>query len=64
MKKIFEKNETLICILLIVAYVVINSYCKQNFGMADYRSAIINTLFSAVLLALIISLNSEYGAPD
>lgn len=63
MKKIFEKNETLICILLIVAYVVINSYCKQNFGMADYRSAIINTLFSAVLLALIISLNrvAYYG---
>lgn len=57
MKKIFEKHETLICILLIVVYVVINSYCKQNFGMADYRSTIINTLFSAVLLALIISLN-------
>lgn len=63
MKKIFEKHETLICILLIVLYVVINSYCKQNFGMADYRSTIINTLFSAVLFALIISLNrvSFYG---
>ena len=63
MKKIFEKHETLICILLIVAYVVINSYCKQNFGMADYRSTIINTIFSIVILALIISLNrvSYYG---
>ena len=47
MKKIFEKHETLCCMLLIVLYVVINSYCMQNFGMADYRSTIINTLFSA-----------------
>ncbi len=56
MKKIFEKNETLICILLIVAYVVISSYCRQNFGLTDYRSAVIHTILSVVLLALVISL--------
>lgn len=63
MKKIFEKNETLYCILLIVSYVVINSYCIQNFGLTDYRSAIINTIFSVALLVLIISLKrvSYYG---
>lgn len=63
MKKIFEKHETLICILLIILYVVINSYCMQNFGLTDYRSAILNTIFSVALLILIISLKrtSYYG---
>ena len=63
MKKIFEKHETLCCMLLIVLYVVSNSYCRQNFGTADYRSAIVNTIFSVVLLALVISLKrvSYYG---
>jgi len=63
MKKIFEKHETLCCMLLIVLYVVVNSYCMQNFGTADYRSAIVNTLFSVALLALVISLKrvSYYG---
>lgn len=58
MKKNFEKYETPICIGLIILYVVINSYCMQNFGVADYRSTIINTVFSIALLALIISLKS------
>ena len=63
MKKIFEKHETLCCILLIVLYVVINSYCMQNFGLEDYRSAIINTVFSVAVLALVISLKrvAYYG---
>ena len=63
MKKIFEKHETLCCILLIVLYVVINSYCMQNFGLEDYRSTIINTVFSVAVLALIISLKrvAYYG---
>lgn len=56
MKKIFEKHETLFCILLIVLYVIINSYCVQNFGTKDYRSAIINTIISAFLIILMISL--------
>ena len=56
MKKIIEKQENLICYLLIAIYVVVNSYCMQNFGLTDYRSAIINTVFSIVLLMLIINL--------
>lgn len=63
MKKIFEKHETLFCILLIVLYVIINSYCVQNFGTKDYRSTIINTIISAFLIILMISLKKTkyYG---
>ena len=63
MKKKFEKHEPLCCILLIVLYVVINSYCMQNFGLEDYRSTIINTVFSVAVLALVISLKrvAYYG---
>lgn len=55
-KKLFEKHETLMCILLIILYVVINSFCMQNFGVEDYRSTLINTVFSAVLIILAVSL--------
>lgn len=63
MKKIIEKHENLICYALIAVYVVVNSYCMQNFGLTDYRSAVINTVFSIVLLGLIIGLKrvSYYG---
>lgn len=63
MKKIFEKHETLFCILLIALYVIINSYCVQNFGTKDYRSTIINTIISAFLIILMISLKKTkyYG---
>ena len=63
MKKIFDKHESLISILLIVLYVVINSYCMQNFGLTDYRSTIINTVFSLVLLLFVVSIKrvSYYG---
>ena len=63
MKKTFEKHETLFCILLIVIYILVNSYCFQNFGIEDYRSTIINTIFSIVLLNFIIKLKkvSYYG---
>ncbi len=63
MKKTFEKHENLICYLLIAIYVVVNSYCMQNFGLTDYRSTIINTVFSVALLILIIYLKrvSYYG---
>lgn len=62
-KKLFERYETFMCIMLIILYVVINSYCLQNFGTTDYRSAIINTIFSVALLILIIGLKrtSYYG---
>lgn len=56
MKKIFEKHETLFCILLIVLYVVINSYCIQNFGVTNYKSMLINIAFSLFLIILIIKL--------
>ena len=56
MKIIFEKYETLFCILLIVLYVTINSYCIQNFGMNDCRTAIINTGISIFLIVLMIIL--------
>ena len=63
MKNIFEKNETLFCILLIIAYIIVNSYCIQNFGIEDYRSTIINTIFSIFLVILIkiLKRKSYYG---
>ena len=63
MRKVFEKYETLFCMLLIVLYIVINSLCIQNFGLVDYRSAIINTIFSIGLIILMIMLKrtSYYG---
>lgn len=63
MKKAFKKHETLFCILIIITYVVINSYCVQNFGTTDYRSVVINTIISILLIFLMIKLNrlSYYG---
>jgi len=63
MKKIFERHETLFCILLIVVYILVNSYCIQNFGIEDYRSTIINTIFSIALIILmkILKRTSYYG---
>lgn len=61
--KFFNKHETLICMFCIVMYVVINSFCIQNFGMMDYRSVLINTAISIVLIVLILLLkrSSYYG---
>lgn len=56
MQKIFEKNETLMCMLLIVLYIIINSYCMQNFGTEDFKTTIINTIFSLCLILLIVVL--------
>lgn len=56
MKKIFEKHETLFCILLIVLYVITNSYCIQNFGIMSYKSMLVNIIFSIFLIVLMISL--------
>lgn len=56
LRKFFEKHETLMCILLIVLYVVINAFCVNCFGTNDYRSALVNTAFSAVLILLAVSL--------
>lgn len=63
LKKFFEKHETPMCILLIVLYVIINSFCVQNFGITDYRSTVINTAFSVALIILTVILKrvSYYG---
>ena len=63
MKKIFEKHEALFCIALIIIYILINSYCIQNFGTKDYRSTIINTIFSIALIILmtILKKTAYYG---
>lgn len=56
MEKIFKKHEFLICMLLIVLYIVTNSFCLQNFGEFSYKTTIVNTVFSALLIGLIISI--------
>jgi len=63
MIKTFEKYETVFCILLIIVYIILNLFCIQNFGIEDYRSAIINTMFSVFLIVLIKMLKrtSYYG---
>lgn len=63
MKKIFEKHETLFCILLIVLYVVINSFCVNNFGFTSCEGFIVNTVFSLLLIGIVLALNgtSYYG---
>lgn len=63
MSKFFEEHETLFLIFLIAGYVIINSYCMQNFGYTSPMSFIANTIFSAVLLVLIIISNKSkyYG---
>ena len=61
MKKLFETYEVLFCIALIVLYVAVNSFCMQNFGIGDWRSALVNTLFSIGLIALMMILKrAEY----
>ena len=56
MKKYFEQHETLFNILLIVLYVVVNSYCMKNFGYTNYISTIINTLLSILVIIFMIIL--------
>lgn len=63
MRAFFEKHETLACILLIVLYLVINSFCLNVFGTSSYKTALINTAFSVLLVILIIYLKrtNYYG---
>ena len=63
MKKAFEKHETLFCMLLIVIYVVSNSYCVSNFGETSSISFIVNTILSLFLIVLMVLLKrtSYYG---
>lgn len=59
MKKILEKNELLFSIISIIIYVVLNSYYVQNFGTTSYKSIIINTLISIILLTIIYKTNKQ-----
>lgn len=63
MSKIFEKHETLFCILLIVIYIAVNSVCVQNFGETSPVGFIVNTILSACLLGLVLALKKSayYG---
>ena len=63
MNKLFEKHETLFCMLLIVIYIVANSLCLQNFGDISYIGLIVNTLLSVGLIGIILALKrkSYYG---
>ena len=63
MKKTFEKHEPLFCILLIIAYVVINALCVQNFGYTSSVSFVVNTVFSLILIGIVSALRSTsyYG---
>ena len=63
MNKIFEKHETLFCILLIVIYIAVNSVCVQNFGYTSPVGFIVNTILSACLLGLVLALKKSayYG---
>ena len=54
MNKFFEKHETLCLIILIAGYVIMNSYCMKNFGFTSPISFVVNTIFSAVLITLIL----------
>lgn len=63
MNKMFKKYEMIFCIVLIIFYISINSFCIQNFGINSYKSAFINTMFSIVLIVLMIALKKTkyYG---
>jgi membrane protease YdiL (CAAX protease family) len=63
MKKTFEKHETLFCILLIIIYVVINSFCVQFFGYTSGVGFVVNTIFSLFLIGILLALKSTsyYG---
>lgn len=63
MENIFKKHETLYCILLIVIYIITNSFCLEQFGLTDIRMVIVNTILSLLLVLLIILLKRReyYG---
>ncbi len=63
MNKIFEKHETLFCMLLIIVYIAVNSVCVQNFGYTSSVSFIVNTILSMCLVGIVLSLKKTdyYG---
>lgn len=63
MENTFKKHETLYCILLIVIYIITNSFCLEQFGLTDFRMVIVNTILSLLLVLLILLLKRReyYG---
>ena len=63
MNKIFEKHETLFCILLIIIYIVVNTICVQNFGYTSSIGFIVNTILSVCLIGIVLLLKKStyYG---
>lgn len=63
MQSFFEKHEMLISILLIIIYLVSNSYCMQNYGVEDYRTTIVNFVLSIAIVIFIVKnkLGEYYG---
>ena len=63
MNKIFEKHETLFCMLLIIIYIAVNSVCVQNFGYTSSVSFIVNTILSICLVGIVLLLKKSayYG---
>ena len=63
MRKVFEKHETLFCMLLIIVYIAVNSLCIQNFGYTSCVSFIVNTILSACLVGIVLLLKKSayYG---
>ena len=61
--RFYKKYEMIFVILLIVFYIVINSFFLNNFGLTDYRSFIVNLLFSLMIIIFIIrnKLSEYYG---
>ena len=54
MDKKIIKHETLISIILIIIYILFNSYCVNNFGINDFRTITINLLLSISIIVFII----------
>lgn len=59
MSKYFEKYEFLISILLIIVYIVTNSFCLQKYGIYDYRCMLINIVLS-ILIIIFIGINKLF----
>ena len=63
MRRMFEKHEVTVCVLLIVIYLVSNSVCIQLFGETSFWGFAVNTILSLCLVAIIFSLKKTkyYG---
>ena len=54
MKDFYKKNETLISILFIVIYLVVNSIFLNKFGMYDWQTMAVNIGLSLLIILFII----------